>query len=116
VHNEEIIGNWKGGYIKSGSIVDLTLKDYGIYGWIGKHFHSENKVHALMHQFLGFEYNIPILGNARIREILFRGKVSTAMMYNYAPIIDHFRKVDDNTLIGVMDVKGKTVLYFYLYR
>lgn len=116
VHNEEMIGKWKGGYIKSGGIVDLALKDFGFYGWIGKHYYSENKVHALMHQLFGFEFNIPVLGNARIREILFRGKVSSSMMYNYAPIIDHFRRVDENTLMGVMDVKGKTILYFYLYK
>ena len=69
-----------------------------------------------MHQLLGFKFNFPLIGNARLREINFRGKVSSAMMYNYLPIIDHFRRVDENTLMGVMDVKGKTIIYFYLYR
>ncbi len=116
VNNQEMLGKWKGGYIKSGTIIDFTLTDFGFWGWIGKQYFSENKVHALRHKFFGFEFNIPVIGNARIREILFRGKVSSAMMYNYLPIIDHFRKVDENTLMGVMDVKGKTVLYFYLYK
>lgn len=116
ITKEEILGEWKGGYITSGSIIDWSLKDYGVWGWIGKHYHSEDKVKALMHQFFGFEFNIPIIGQARIREIRFRGKVSAGMIYNYLPIIDHFRRVDDTTLMGAMDLKGKLVLYFYLYR
>ncbi len=116
VSNDEMHGEWKGGYITSGGVVDLTLKDFGFYGWIGKHFHSDDKVHALMHKLFGFEFNFPLIGGARIREIEYRGKISSAMIYNHLPIIDHFRRVDENTLMGVMDVKGKTVLYFYLYR
>jgi len=116
ITNQEILGEWKGGYIKSGTIIDLSLRDYGIWGWIGKHYHSEDKVHALMHKFFGLKFNIPVIGSARIREIRFRGKVSTGMIYNHLPIIDHFRRVDEKTLMGAMDLKGKIVLYFYLYR
>lgn len=116
ITNNEILGEWKGGYITSGSIIDLSLKSYGFYGWIGKHFTTENKVKALMHQLFGLKFNIPIIGNARIREVRFRDKVSTGMIYNHLPIIDHFRRVDENTLMGAMDLKGKIVLYFYLYR
>jgi hypothetical protein len=116
ISNDEIIGKWKGGYIKSGSLIDLSLTDLGFYGWIGKYFYSDDKVCALMHKFFGLEFNMPIIGNARIREVRFRGKVSTAMIYNHLPIIDHFRRVDENTLMGAMDLKGKVVLYFYLYQ
>lgn len=116
ITNDEILGEWKGGYITSGSIIDLSLKSYGFYGWIGKHFTTENKVKALMHQFFGLKFNIPIIGNARIREVRFRDKVSTGMIYNHLPIIDHFRRVDESTLMGAMDLKGKIVLYFYLYK
>ena len=69
-----------------------------------------------MHKLFGFEFNIPFIGNARIREVRYRNKVSTAMIYNYLPIIDHFRRVDDNTLMGAMDLKGKIAIYFYLYK
>jgi len=116
ITNIEILGEWKGGYITSGSVIDLSLKNYGFYGWIGKHYAGENKVKALMHQFFGLKFNFPVIGNARIREIRFRGKVSTGMIYNHLPIIDHFRRVDENTLMGAMDLKGKIVLYFYLYK
>ena len=116
VHTNEMIGEWKGGYFKSGSLVDLGLKDYGVWKWIGKHYHSEDNVDALMHRAFGREFNIPFLGDAHIKEVEFRGKVSTGMHYNHLPIVDHFRRVDENTLLGVMDVRGKTVLYFYLYK
>lgn len=109
-------GPWQGGIFKSGRFIDWTLKDYGIFKWTGKNYVSNNNVKALMHNFLGFSFNFPIIGRAQIRPMLFRDKVSTSMIYNHLPIIDHFRKVDDNTLMGAMDLKGRIVLYFYLYR
>ncbi len=46
----------------------------------------------------------PVLGNA-------------TMVYDRHPIFDHFRKVDDNTVLGVMDRKGDTMpLFFFLVR
>lgn len=116
VSMKEIVGFWNGGIFKTGKLIDWTLKDYGILKWTGKNYIDENNVKALMHKFLGLHFNFPIIGQARIRKIEFRNKVSTSMIYNYLPIIDHFRKVDDNTLMGAMDFKGKIVLYFYLYR
>lgn len=112
----EIIGKWKGGYIKSGNLIDWTLKNYGIIKWVGKNFVTENKVKALMFSFLGLPFNFPIIGNARIREVKFQNKISTAMIYNHLPVIDHFRKIDNSTFMGAMDFKGKVVLYFYLCR
>ncbi|OUS31858.1 hypothetical protein A9Q99_01825 [Gammaproteobacteria bacterium 45_16_T64] len=111
-----MIGPWQGGIFKSGTLIDWTLKDYGFIKWIGKEYVSKNNVKALMHNFLGFKFNFPVIGRAQIRPIQFRGKLSTSMIYNHLPIIDHFRKVDDNTLMGAMDLKGRIVLYFYLYR
>ncbi|NER18959.1 DUF4334 domain-containing protein [Spongiivirga citrea] len=113
---DEILGSWKGGFFKTGRLIDWALKDYGIIKWIGKNYISENKVKALRYCFLGLNFSMPIIGRARVRHLAFREKVSTAMIYNHLPIIDHFRKVDDDTLMGVMDFKGKIVLYFYLYR
>lgn len=44
---------------------------------------------------------------ARIREIQYRGAVTAAMVYDELAIIDVFRRVDENTLLGVMDIKGR---------
>jgi len=39
------------------------------------------------------------------------------MIYDHLPIMDLFRKVDDNTLLGVMDLKGmQQPFFFVLYR
>ncbi|TCK98516.1 uncharacterized protein DUF4334 [Natranaerovirga hydrolytica] len=55
---------------------------------------------------------------ARLRQIEYRGKVSTAMIYDNVPIIDVFRKLDNNTVIGVMDVKGSfdDLGYFFILK
>ncbi|MGE6376919.1 DUF4334 domain-containing protein [Peribacillus muralis] len=37
----------------------------------------------------------------------YRGKISAAMIYDQKGIIDVFRKVDDVTLLGVMDIKNQ---------
>ncbi|WP_230329767.1 DUF4334 domain-containing protein [Nocardia aurantiaca] len=54
---------------------------------------------------------------ARLRNLEFRGKTSAAMIYDDLPIIDIFRRVDENTLLGVMDKRGLNEPYFFvLYR
>ncbi|WP_280272879.1 DUF4334 domain-containing protein [Nocardia wallacei] len=53
---------------------------------------------------------------ARLRDLEFRGKVSAAMIYDDLPIIDVFRLVDDETLLGVMDLRGMTDPYFFVLR
>ncbi|MCU1648744.1 MAG: hypothetical protein JWN03_9019 [Nocardia sp.] len=51
---------------------------------------------------------------ARLRNLEFRGKSSAAMIYDHLPIIDVFRKVDDDTLLGVMDMRGMRDPYFFV--
>lgn len=51
-----------------------------------------------------------------LRTIKFRDKISTSMIYNFLPMIDNFRKVDENTVMGITEVKGETSVYFYLKK
>ncbi|WP_245720109.1 DUF4334 domain-containing protein [Nocardia uniformis] len=51
---------------------------------------------------------------ARLREIEYRGVTSAAMVYDHLPIIDHFRRLDENTLFGVMDKRGLAQPYFFV--
>jgi len=44
----------------------------------------------------------------------YRGKVSATMIYDYLPINDVFRKVDDNTVLGLMDFKGMPQPFFFV--
>ncbi|QIS20809.1 DUF4334 domain-containing protein [Nocardia terpenica] len=53
---------------------------------------------------------------ARLRNLEFRGKVGAAMIYDHLPIIDVFRLVDDETLLGVMDMRGTRDPYFFVLR
>jgi len=53
---------------------------------------------------------------ARLRAVEFRGKVSAAMVYDHLPIIDVFRRVDEHTLLGVMDQRGAPKPYFFTLR
>jgi hypothetical protein len=45
-------------------------------------------------------------GVARVRELSFRGTSSAGMVYDTQPWIDYFRKLDDDTLVAMIDMKG----------
>ncbi|MER7448968.1 DUF4334 domain-containing protein [Nocardia beijingensis] len=51
---------------------------------------------------------------ARLRVVEYRGVTSAAMVYDHLPIIDHFRRADEHTLLGVMDLRGMAEPYFFL--
>lgn len=115
VEIDGMMGPWKGGVFPSGSFFDSLLRDFKLIRWHGKSFESENRVRALVGRFLGLGFNFPG-GGAVLRRVEFRGQVSAAMIYDHLPIIDHFRRIDDRAVMGVMDRKGKIEVYFYLDR
>lgn len=53
---------------------------------------------------------------ARLRAVEFRGVVTAAMVYDHLPIIDLFRRVDADTLMGVMDLRDSAPYVFVLQR
>ena len=46
-------------------------------------------------------------GVARLRELSFRGTSSAGMVFDQQPWIDYFRKLDGDTLVAMIDMKGK---------
>jgi len=62
----------------------------------------------------------PLLGTrrpaARLRMTEYRGVVSATMCYDRLPIHDAFRRVDDVTVLGVMDLRGAPPYVFLLER
>lgn len=71
-------------------------------------------VFPLMHPFIKTQKSF-----ARLRQIAHRGVSTTAMIYDQLAIIDVFRKIDDNTVMGLMDFKdeqGPSSEFFVLYR
>jgi hypothetical protein len=54
---------------------------------------------------------------ARLRTIEHRGVLTAAMVYDALPIIDVFRHVTADTVVGLMDMRGLTApLFFLLHR
>lgn len=52
--------------------------------------------------------------SARMREVAFRGRTGAAMIYDRQPIVDHFRIVDPDTRLGLMDLRGQEQPFFFL--
>jgi hypothetical protein len=53
---------------------------------------------------------------ARLRLSQYRGVVTATMCYDALPINDVFRKVDDDTLIGAMDLRGLDPPFLFVLR
>ena len=53
---------------------------------------------------------------ARLRTVEHRGVATAAMVYDALPIIDVFRRVGDDTLLGLMDLRGLPCPFFFLLR
>ena len=53
---------------------------------------------------------------ARIRMMEYREKVSATMIYDNLPINDIFRKIDDNTVLGLMDYKSVPQPFFFVLK
>ena len=53
---------------------------------------------------------------ARLRTVEHRSVATAAMVYDALPIIDVFRRVDDGTLLGLMDLRGLAGPFFFVLR
>ena len=54
--------------------------------------------------------------HARLRLTEYRGVVSATMCYDALPVNDVFRKVDDQTLLAVMDLRGMERPFLFVLR
>lgn len=50
---------------------------------------------------------------ASLKAVPFQGVTSAAMAYDTQPIVDHFRKVDDNRVMGAMVIDSDDRVYFF---
>jgi hypothetical protein len=53
---------------------------------------------------------------ARLRMMEHRGRLSATMIYDFLPIHDIFRRVDENTLLGLMDMRRMQQPFFFVLR
>jgi hypothetical protein len=111
VSAEFMIGTWHGGKFDGGATPDPI-------NWYGKRFVSATHVEPLLCRAAdGSIYSYDKLGVAQLREVSFHGKVSASLIYDQQPIMDYFRKVTKDIVIGLGDVKGKpTDFFFHLTR
>ncbi|MEV6162097.1 DUF4334 domain-containing protein [Streptomyces sp. NPDC052052] len=120
VRPEEILGAWKGGEFDTGHPLNGMLPKAG---WYGKTFHTLHDAKPLLcRDETGKLYsNVELgMGEASLWTVEFRGESTATMIYDGRPVLDHFKRVDETTLMGIMN--GKDVpaegpfYYFFLER
>jgi Domain of unknown function (DUF4334)/GXWXG protein len=116
---EFMIGEWKGGDLVTGHRGDRFLGDR----WFGTTFSSALDVDPIVClDDDGNKYSDTELmnGAASLWMEEFRGELTATMVYDGAPIHDHFKKVDDEVVVAVTNGKGALdhgrYMYFYLER
>lgn len=108
---EFMLGTWRGGKFDGGSEPDPI-------NWYGKRFDSATHAEPLLVRAAdGSVQAYTALGAAQMREVKYAGKVTATLIYDKQPIMDYFRKVNDDVVIGLGDIKGKpTDFFFHLSR
>ncbi|KAA1425158.1 DUF4334 domain-containing protein [Mumia zhuanghuii] len=118
----EILGSWKGFAFPTDHPLQITLTKSR---WHGKRFHSLQWAQPLICADDDGELVSDLKsgrGEASLWNVEFRGEVTATMVYDGMPIFDHFKRVDDTTLMGIMNGKPELVLadakhfYFGLER
>lgn len=115
VRPEDMLGNWKGDEFHTGHKMNGQL---AAARWYGKIFRSVNDVEPIVcYDDDGklFSNNQLSLGGATLWDIEFRGEVTATMVYDSQPTFDHFKWVDENTLMGIMNGKRQRASGNYLY-
>jgi hypothetical protein len=104
---EFMLGTWRGGKFDGGSEPDPI-------NWYGKRFVSRDHAEPLLcRNAEGQIYSYEKLGLARLREAAFGGTTSASLIYNQQPIMDYFRKVTNDIVIGLGDIKGRPLDFFF---
>ncbi|USQ85324.1 DUF4334 domain-containing protein [Streptomyces phaeoluteigriseus] len=120
VRPEDILGEWKGGEFRTGHPLNGMLAKAD---WYGKTFTSVHDVKPLICRDAAGELysNLELgKGEASLWTVEFRGEATATMVYDGQPVLDHFKRVDDTTLMGIMNAKGTPAegpfYYFFLER
>lgn len=136
----DLRGRWRGEEVPSGHPMDGLLT---ASGWYGKVFRDDEAVFPLVfwtarrtglfaahpgrlwdlpvpaHSWvavlirLGRPYWGTTAPTARLRTVVLDGVASAAMVYDHRPIIDHFRRIDADTVLGRMDRRGDAAPYWF---
>lgn len=119
VEVEEMLGAWHGGDFATGHVASTVLEQVR---WHGKRFDSALEAVPLVCRGEdGALYSNLAAGGggeASLWSVGFRGEVTATMVYDKMPVFDHFKKVDDDTVMGIMNGKlagtfGIDDLYYF---
>ncbi|MER6672725.1 DUF4334 domain-containing protein [Streptomyces sp. NPDC000983] len=117
-----ILGSWKGFAFPTGHPVEKVLAGSR---WHGKRFVALDDAKPLICRTENgelFSDTRSGRGEASLWNVEFRGEVTATMVYDGMAVLDHFKRVDDTTLMGVMNGKASAVsadghlFYFGLER
>ena len=133
-----MLGLWKASGFSTGHPSDGKLERLG---WYGKRFTDKDSVDPMVFNANDDETfsadpvyilrNIDVLKRAsdvrdkvetkepkaRLRMVEGRGTLTASMVYNDLPIIDHFRKLDEDTVLGMMEKPaGQSHNYFFVLQ
>jgi hypothetical protein len=123
VEVDEMLGAWRGGDFATGHVASGVLRKVR---WHGKRFDSPLEAVPLVCRDDDGELYSNLAagggGEASLWAIAFRGEVTATMVYDKMPVFDHFKKVDDDTVMGIMNGKLASTFgiddlyYFWLER
>ncbi|WP_419999202.1 DUF4334 domain-containing protein [Streptomyces boninensis] len=117
-----ILGSWRGFAFLTGHPIEKVL---AASRWHGKRFDAPDDAKPLICRAEdGSLYSDTESGRgeASLWNVEFRGEMTATMVYDGMAVFDHFKRVDDDTLMGVMNGKPGVVLadgrhfYFGLER
>jgi hypothetical protein len=119
----DLLGSWRGGDFATGHPASSLLEKIR---WHGKRFDGPLEAHPLICRDAdgGLYSNTAAAGGglASLWEVRFRGEVTATMAYDAMAVFDHFKLVDDDTVMGIMNGKLEPVFgtadpyYFWLER
>ena len=137
-----MIGRWKGFEIESNHQMDGLLAATGWYGKLFLNseevhpllFYTKNltELYSVNPRIIPMQMKIPksdVMGilmrlakpflqtkksTARLRMIEYRNRTTATMCYDEKAILDHFAKIDDDRVMGVMDLKGVAEPYIFI--
>ncbi|MGV9409688.1 DUF4334 domain-containing protein [Nocardia sp. NPDC003693] len=122
VRAQDILGEWKGAAFRTGHPLCRALDRSR---WYGKNFRSLADAEPLICRAEDGSLfsNVELGGGlAGLWNVEFRGEVTATMVYDGRPVFDHFKRLDDRTLMGIMNGRAEQVLadgehfYFLLER
>lgn len=120
---DEILEHWRGGDFATGHVASTVLAKVR---WHGKWFDGPLDVTPIVCRNDADELYANEKaaggGGASLWPVEFRGEVTATMVYDRMPVVDHFKRIDDDTLMGIMNGKLESAFgvgelyYFWLER